>query len=395
MIIFYFSERTLPTLLLFGLISMTRSLTANVNPALQAACDWSGPGAPAKRPFRAPLIRFAPKYDRIKPPGLADYSGVTEASGMLIGAYDEHWIAAVRIRSMAPAWWIKAPADLTVPPAVFGNWGVLGFRNGRLTKFNVTSGRIEWETDLESFAARPIQKMGHRLIVVTASQAVYAIDYETGKPAWAYHGQDPDQVAIRTMSPPLIHEGVVYVGLASGEVAALSGKNGKKRWIHNPGFSDQRFQDVTGSMLIVGRTLILSRYDGMVAGINIDKPSLPAASLKEPVRFTSITANAFRHGRMYIGTHNGSIHALNPSTGHIIWQAQPGTSISSIHAGESKIYVTGARGRLTALDSRSGRLLWHDQPGGAEGSLLAPPVYMDKKIYFPTALKMLYGYHTN
>lgn len=344
------------------------------------------------RPWRTGIIKFSPELDRIKPPGLADFAGITEASGkLLIGPYNEEWIGAFRYPEMKAEWWMPTKSTLTVPPAVFGNWGVLGFRNGDLIKFNVRSGKTEWTASLDTFPAREIRKISdHKLIVVTASQSVYAIDYESGATLWICDQGAPEGVAIRTMSPPLLHREVLYLGLASGEVSAINSRTGEKLWVHNPVYSAQRFKDVVGEMTIIGNTLIVSRYDGLVTGINTEKPSVPANGWSKPMLFSSsVTTSTFRHGRMYVGTQNGYVHAINPQNAKEIWTAQPGSSVTMVIAGDSEVYTTGSDGQISALDGKSGRTIWHDHVGG---SVVARPVYIQKDIYFPSSLRVLYGY---
>lgn len=341
------------------------------------------------RPIRAGFIRISDQLDRSKPLAMADFSGMTEASGLLIGSVTKDWISGMQYPSMKPEWWIKAPADLTIPPTVFGSWGVLGFRNGQLSKFNARTGQIEWDARLDTFAARTVIKTGNKLIVVTASQSVYALDYQTGKAIWIYDGEDPDGIAVHTVSPPVIHQKTVYVGMSSGDVVAINLENGKKNWSHNPAFNEQRFHDVIGDMQVIDNTLVLSRYDGVVAGINIENPAKPPVGWEEPKKFNTITANAFRHGRMYIGTNNGYIYALNPRNGQKLWEAFAGTSVSSITPGETRLYTAGSSGRINALDSQTGTVYWYDQ---IEGAIASKPVYVDKKLYFSTGLKVLYGY---
>ena len=387
-----------PSRTLFKALCLMLPATVLLTQTLQAGLDYQlrKPDlsekrfqADSSRPIRAGFIRISDQLDKNKPLGMADFSGMTEASGLLIGSVDPKWVCGMEYPGMKPRWCTEAPADLTIPPTVFGSWGVLGFRTGQLSKFNARTGNIEWKVQLDKLPTRKVVKTGNKLIVVTASQSVYALDYQSGKSLWVFDSEDPDGIAVNSVSPPVIHQKTVYVGMASGEVVAINLENGKKIWAHNPAYNNQRFHDVIGDMQVVDKILVLSRFDGIVAGINIENPAKPPAGWKEPKKFNTITANAFRHGRMYIGTNNGYVYALNPRNGKKLWETFAGTSVNSITPGETRLYTAGASGRINALNSQTGAVYWYDQ---IEGAVASKPVYVGKNIYFSTGLKVLYGY---
>ena len=339
------------------------------------------------RPFRTGFFKLAPELDREKPLAVADYGGWVESNGVLLGSLEDEWLTGLNLPGLNPKWWKKSPGAQTCPPASFGNWAIFGFRNGSIWKVNALTGEKAWEQKLDSFPARRIKKAGNQLLVVTASQTIYALDSESGSVNWVYDSNASDGLTVRTLAAPTVHQDRVYYGVSSGEVIALNLKSGERIWTHNPAFSEARFHDVVGEILIIDKILLVTRYDGVMAALNLNNPK--QSVWDKPVKLNSITDSSFRHGRLYIGTHNGYIYAFNPVNGQQLWQSHLGVSISSITAGETKLYVTSTQGRIAALDISKGDLLWYDQ---VEGLITGSPIYIGNNIYFQTGLRNFYGY---
>ena len=339
------------------------------------------------KPARTGFFKLAPELDKQKPLAVADYGGWLESNGVLLGSLDDKWLTGLILPGLSPKWWRKSPGAQTCPPASFGNWAVFGFRNGSIWKVNALSGEKVWEQKLDSFPSRRIRKVNKQLLVVTANQTIYALDSESGAVNWVYDSNASEGLTIRTLAAPTVHQDRVYFGVSSGEIIALSLKTGDRIWTHNPGFSESRFHDVVGEILVIDKMLLVTRYDGVMTALNLNNPK--QSLWEKPVKLNSITDSSFRHGRLYVGTHNGYIYAFNPITGQELWKSHIGVSVSSITAGETKLYVTSTQGRIAALDISKGQLLWYDQ---VEGLITGSPIYIGNNIYFQTGLRNFYGY---
>lgn len=339
------------------------------------------------KPSRTGFFKLAPELDKQKPLAVADYGGWLESNGVFLGSIDDQWITGLTIPGFSPKWWRKSPGALTCPPASYGNWVVFGFRNGSIWKVNALNGEKIWDQKLDTFPARRIKKVGNQLLVVTASQSIYALDSETGSVNWVHDSSASEGLTVRTLAAPTVHQDRVYYGVSSGDVIALDLKSGQRIWTHNPGFSDARFQDVVGEVLIIDKMLLLTRYDGIMSAVNLDNPK--QSMWEKPVKLNSITDSTYRHGRLYVGTHNGYVYAFNPVNGQQLWESQVGVSVNSLTAGETKLYVSSAQGRIAALGIDKGELLWFDQ---LEGLVTGPPTYIGDRIFFQTGTQNFYGY---
>jgi outer membrane protein assembly factor BamB len=341
---------------------------------------------PTRRPFRTQWWKMSPAMDSVKPLGQADFAGWTVSSDLLIGSVDNNWVGAFAVKDHKPRWWLKAPAALIAPPKVFGSWVVLGFQDGSLIKAEALTGKVVWQVVLDSYPARSFELSGSTLLVVTASQILYAIDYQTGKTTWLFDGGFPASLAVRSLSAPVAYNNSVYYGSAAGEIIAVNLQTGKLDWRYNPEFSNDRFHDVVGELVILNNRLLVSRYDGLVAAISLTgKDRRMLWNQKIP----TISASAFRGDRYYVACINGDVYAYQVADGTLIWRVATGAAVSQLTAGERSLYLSGSQGRVTAVDIASGKIEWTDD---LNGRITTPGFYIDRDLYFATGSRNLYGY---
>src|SRR5690606_11335194 len=121
-----------------------------------------------------------------------DGAGWVINSGMLIGGYTDNWIGGYSIPVRKHVWWRKAPAPMTAPPGSFGSSVMVGYRDGTVQKLEALTGEVQWTATLDSFTERDFLLASSSLLVVTtAAQTVYALDYQTGKTLWLFDGGFP------------------------------------------------------------------------------------------------------------------------------------------------------------------------------------------------------------
>lgn len=99
-------------------------------------------------------------------------------------------------------------------------------------------------------------------------------------------------------------------------------------------------------------------------------------------------------GAIYVGSHNGSVFALDRDTGCARWTYQAATEVrtgivvSPWDAGDPDAkplaYFADLIGNVYAVDARTGELVWRDRPEAHPNtSLTGTPVLHDGKLYVP------------
>ena len=339
------------------------------------------------RPLKVGSIALSKELERLKPVGQLDHAGWAVSSDLIVGSVDPNWATAYSITKRRFQWWLPIEAGLTAPPKVSGSWVFLSDRTGSLKKVEVLSGKVVWEASFGSFTSRQLAISGTQIFLVTADQHLYSIDFHTGKVNWVYDGGKPTKMSVRTLSPPLLQSGLVFFGKADGSVDGVDQISGKRRFSTNVTYTEAQFNDVVGDVVLLGKTLVVSRFDGVVAGINIE------TGMKEwEKRYVSLVAAKFREGRLYLGGVQGDVIVLDVSSGKEVWKFAASQAISNLTVGEKTLYVSTAEGRVFALELSTGKLIWLDDLGG---HVMAPPFIYSKSIYYSTGISHLYGFSLN
>lgn len=97
--------------------------------------------------------------------------------------------------------------------------------------------------------------------------------------------------------------------------------------------------------------------------------------------------------KVFIGSDDGYLHALNARTGGLIWKYKAGGAVnSSPTLVNNVVYVTSMDGYLHAIDAASGQVKWTYQVAGA--IWLSSPVVSNGLVFFTSAMSIYTG-HVN
>jgi outer membrane protein assembly factor BamB len=178
-----------------------------------------------------------------------------------------------------------------------------------------------WSLDAGSGIWAGVTVAGGRVYAGTEKGVVHAVDAATGRPAWSFATGG----AVRAR--PTVEGDAVYVHSDDGYVYRL-GTDGKERW-------KVKVDPVPPERLPPGPK---SRFD----------------------RWGSSVAVA--GGRLYVGTHDGRLLAMDPARGATVWEFKAGDSVLAAPAVAGGRVVFGSYdGKVYALDERTGALRWsHD-----------------------------------
>jgi outer membrane protein assembly factor BamB len=337
---------------------------------------------------RAEMISLQPNNNIVKPLATTDFAGWSYFSDILVGSYSPDWLAGYSLARREYVWFSSSKGELSVPPQVLGSSMILGFKDGVLQRIDPLTGRESWTISLDSYPNRAITMVGNVLLVSTASQILYAIDFQTGKTEWLYDAGFPESIVLSSQSAPISHAGVIYFGVHSGELVAIDAKSGAELWRFSPAYSESRFKDVVGELAVVGNVLVMSRYDGFVGGLRLAE----SASKVEVIwkhQLSSITTSLVRDGRYFVSTSTGEVMAFDAQSGNRFWKVQIGESAGRMAADETNLFIAGNTGMVAAIQMRDGQVEWYDQ---LDAKLSAPPLLHEDRVYFFTGLKNIYSY---
>lgn len=317
--------------------------------------------------------------------------GPAVANGRVYAAGLTHGVRALDLQSGSVIWHHKSDLRLAGTPAVGEGLVVVGGLDGDVLALDADTGEQRWTAALgnEVIAAPAI---GQGTVVVRSNDGrITAFEAGTGEQRW-FWVQELPALTVRGGDAPVLGPGYVFVGSDDGTVIALGLADGQPIWEQQVGQPDgrtelERMADIDGSPILDNATLIASSYRGQTMAIEAPtgRP-LWASDRGGPGRLGA----AF--DRLVIADRQGSVWALDKSTGSSLWQ-QPAlarrnltaAAIQDNHAvvGDFEGYLHWLRldnGELAAR-ARAGRDAIKGAPVVADGVLVVQTVGGDLSAY--------------
>ena len=193
--------------------------------------------------------------------------------------------------------------------------------------------RVKWTFATgDRIVSSPVQSGG---VVYFGSDDgyIYAVDAASGRKRWSRRTGGP------VASTPAIADGTLYVGSYDGHFYALDAASGALRWRFTTS-GERRFEAKGLHGLLPKQQTIADPFD---------------VFLSSPV---------VAQGRVYFGSGDGNIYALDVRTGEVAWTFATGDVVHASPAyADGVLYVGSWDSRLYALDAASGAERWRFQGG--------------------------------
>lgn len=285
--------------------------------------------------------------------GHMTHAGAQEALALELEAAEG---GKVRVRATLPVIRVaRAPLAVAVPQ-VAGRTLVLGSLRLRLAEDGAALSGVMPE------ALVPVHAIPFTLRRVDRVEAARPAPLQAPErsPKWTFAAGSP------LWAGPVVAQNTVLVGGDDGRVHALDLVSGRARWVAATG------GPVRGRLTVSEGVVYVPSDDGWLHALNLGDGSrrwrvqvcaapvvrLPFDDPKSRYdRFGSEVAAS--GGRLYLGTHDGAVLALEAATGRILWRFQTGDSVLAAPGlGAGRLFAGSYDGKVYALDPEHGRLLW-------------------------------------
>lgn len=289
-----------------------------------------------------------------------------------------------------PVWTFRGRALLEFPPVIaYGRIYIVNNR-GEVFALDERTGKVRWRYhSRRCSAASPA--VGRHLVFVAllnrppcnASRGedgrVIAFDAETGKIRWS-RGTGP------TETSPLFAGNVVVVGDWSHNVYAFTTSSGNLRWHYKSG------GQIKGAMTLAGGRVYFGSYDTHVYALDVrtGKRVWRATSQPRVGRTGTFYANpAVAYGRVYLGATDGKMYSYGARSGKLRWSNGTGDFIySSAAVWRRNVLVGSYDGDFYSFDAATGDVRWRFD---ANGKISGSPTVIDGIVYFSTLSGRTYG----
>ncbi len=161
----------------------------------------------------------------------------------------------------------------------------------------------------------------------------YAVSRVTGALKWKF------QTKSRIASSPALANGMVYFGSFDGSFYAVEAATGRQKW---------RF-DTAGERRFVGKHL---------------HGALPAGEAMPDPYDCYLSSPLVWNGRVYFGSGDGNLYALDANSGELKWKFQTGDVVHASPAiANGILYIGSWDSFFYALDAVTGKELWRFKTG--------------------------------
>lgn len=194
---------------------------------------------------------------------------------------------------------------------------------GEVISVSREDGSELWRSTLSSEALSSPVSDGSVVVVHASDGRVFGFNAATGDQKWRYDSDTP-VLSLRGTSTPLIREDRAYVGLAGGDLIALSLADGRKVWSINLAIPSgrtelERLVDADGAFDVLYGTLYATAYQGDLKAVDVYSGSEKWAKPLSSYTGVAVSKNS---GMVFSTDDEGRVYCFDSSTGKEVWQTE-------------------------------------------------------------------------
>jgi len=179
---------------------------------------------------------------------------------------------------------------------------------------------------------------------------------------------------------PAVVNNVVYVRSSSSfGLLALNAGTGALLWSNTTAIG----QGITGSPAVANGLVYIGTYDGTVFALN---SSTGSVEWRYPTGGYVQSSPAVANGVVYVGSYDHNVYALDALTGAKLWSFASGDRVYSSPAiANGVVYIGGLDGNVYALNASTGAKLWSY---GTGNEVLCTPAVANGVVYISSGYYM-------
>jgi outer membrane protein assembly factor BamB len=289
-----------------------------------------------------------------------------------------------------PLWTFRARALLEFPPVIAYDRIYIVNNAGTVFALSQGTGKVLWKYRSRRCSAASPAVDNHLVFVSLLNKPpcnashgvdgkVIAFDAETGRIRW-------QRIIGPSESSPLVADNMVIVGDWSHDVYAFTAASGNLRWHFKAGGL------VKGAISQSGNRVYFGSYDTHVYALDLHtgKQVWRASSQPRIGRTGTFYANAaVAYGRVYIGATDGKMYSFGATSGKLRWSNGTGDFVySSAAVWKGNVLVGSYDGTFYSFDAATGDVRWQFHAGG---KISGSSSVIDGVVYFSTLSGRTYG----
>jgi eukaryotic-like serine/threonine-protein kinase len=276
--------------------------------------------------------------------GFVDGTPAVAGNLVLVGAGDGK-LYAFRTSDGSLAWSATIGSEILSSPAVSAGVVYVGSDDGAVYAFRAASGTMLWRAVLGgTIDASPTVAYGS-VFVGSTNGSLFAIDATTGAQRWSYGSGG------RITGSAAVRRGDVYAGSAGGSLFALDAATGAVIWTRRAGGA------ITSSPAALDGVLYFTLVTGGRHAVQeIEARRQSSGRLLWSNAYGNLLGGGFigpsptvANGVVYAGFLDGSVRALDASSGAVLWEYADSPFFASPAVVEGQVFITGG-GSGTVFD---------------------------------------------
>lgn len=293
-------------------------------------------------------------------------------------------VSKLNVSSGAVLWQSDAGVKLSAGVGSNGRTTAVAAGDGTVIAFT-DQGAEKWRAKATSAVNVP-PAVGSGVVAVRSSDyRIQAFDEETGELRWSLQRPGP-ALALKTNMQMIIVDGMLISGLPNGRLMAIDTRNGNVQWEGTVSVSQgatdlERISDVVGTPQLQGPLLCGVTYQGRMVCFDLTQGGRP---LWEQY-FSSNTGMAIDSQQAYAANQRGQIHAFALSDGHEVWKqaALANRGLSSPAIIPQAVAFGDYEGYVHFLSRSDGQLLGRVHVGG--DAIVSPPLASNNGVLVQTS----------
>ena len=288
-------------------------------------------------------------------------------------------VSAFEVGTGRTVWRTDTRAEITGGVGTGSGLVVAGTAEGEVLALSAESGEVAWKAVVSSEVLSRPRVAGDRVVVRTLDGKLFGLDSETGEQQWSYDGGVPS-LSVRGTGSPAIVSDVAFSGFDNGRLAAVRHTSGEVLWeaivSSARGQSElDRLTDVDTEPVIVQGTVHAASYERVVAAL--DGETGRVLWRRDIETRTGLAADT---DLLYVASTDGTVQALDRISGATVWTedslAGRGPAWPSIHG--TFVAVVDSEGYVHWLRREDGRPAARTPTGG--GQVAGPPAVQEDRL---------------
>ncbi len=280
------------------------------------------------------------------------------ADGRVYAAARSGLVRAFDATSGKIVWSVETDALLAGGPGVGDGLVLLGTSTAEVIALNGENGEQRWRTKVSS-EVLSVPATAEGLVVVHCSDGqVFALDSADGKIKWTYQRNLP-LLTLHGVGSPVISNGAAIVGFAGGKLVSLDLTDGSPRWestITLPrGRTElERMADLDSRPVVRDGVIYVAVFQGDVAAVAEENGHV---LWRRPLSSHVGLAADWRY--LYVVDDDDNIWALDPTNGAALWKQKKlnHRTLSPPTVVDDTLIVGDFEGYLHWLTTEEGRLI--------------------------------------